>query len=218
MTGSPPSPLGRVGGVGVGIGCPRFQVDANGSYGPDDLDRLVALDRLRACSASSSPSPVTTWPVTAGWPPVSTPRSASTRASTASTPWSSAVTEWRLLGGVHQAGTPGRHRRGARRRSAWCTGQGVPWWIGGMFESGSAGGSPPRWPPCPARPCPATWLRRRPIWPATWSDPVAGGIDPADRVPHGGASTTGRAPDPAPDDAAIETLPVRGSCWPGPAT
>ncbi len=113
---------------------PRLQVDANGSYGPDDLDRLVALDRFgllcieqpfgrddlashRALAARMA-TPICLDESLHG------PESVRDAVSTGVC--SVVCIKPARLGGI----------RNALDVMAWCTATGVRWWIGGMFESG----------------------------------------------------------------------------------
>ena len=113
---------------------PRLQVDANGAYGPDDLDRLAALDAYglacieqpfarddlashRALAARAS-TPVCLDESLDG--PDAVRRAVSTGAC------SVVCVKPGRLGGIANA----------LDVLAWCSARRVPWWIGGMFESG----------------------------------------------------------------------------------
>ena len=113
---------------------PRLQVDANGAYGPDDLDRLAALDGFgllcieqpfarddlashRALAARTA-TPVCLDETLDG--PDAVRRAVSTGAC------SVVCVKPGRLGGIANA----------LDVLAWCSAQRVPWWIGGMFESG----------------------------------------------------------------------------------
>lgn len=113
---------------------PRLQVDANGAYGPDDLDRLAALDgfgllcieqpfpRDDLASARALAARTAT--------PVCLDESldgpASVRHAVGSGACSVVCVKPARLGGIANA----------LDVLAWCSARGVPWWIGGMFESG----------------------------------------------------------------------------------
>lgn len=113
---------------------PRLQVDANGAYGPDDLDRLASLDGFgllcieqpfarddlashRALAARTT-TPVCLDETLDG--PDAVRRAVSTGAC------SVVCVKPGRLGGIANA----------LDVLAWCSAQRVPWWIGGMFESG----------------------------------------------------------------------------------
>jgi len=113
---------------------PRFQVDANGAYGADDLDRLAALDGFgllcieqpfarddldshRALSARIA-TPVCLDES------LDSPAAVEEAVSTGAC--SVVCVKPARLGGMGSA----------LDVIAWCTSGGVPWWVGGMFESG----------------------------------------------------------------------------------
>jgi len=113
---------------------PRLQVDANGAYGPDDVGRLAELDRFgllcieqpfarddlashRALAARTS-TPVCLDESLDG--PAAVRRAVATGAC------SVVCVKPARLGGIGRA----------LDVLTWCTAAGVPWWIGGMFESG----------------------------------------------------------------------------------
>ncbi len=113
---------------------PRLQVDANGAYGPDDIGRLAELDRFGLLCIEQ---------------PFAADDLPSHRALAARTVTPVCLDE--SLDGpeaVHHAVSTGAcsvvcvkpSRLGGIGRAidvlGWCTAAGVPWWIGGMFESG----------------------------------------------------------------------------------
>jgi O-succinylbenzoate synthase len=113
---------------------PRFQVDANGSYGPGDIEHLVALDRFGLVCieqpfarddlashrrlAARIDTPVCLDESIDGLDAVV--------GAVTSGACSVVCIKPARLGGVGEA-------LGAM---AWCTEHAVPWWLGGMFESG----------------------------------------------------------------------------------
>ena len=113
---------------------PRFQVDANGAYGSEDLDRLVALDpygllcieqpfaRHDLASHRELAARIRT--------PVCLDESldgpAAVRAAVVSGTCSVVCVKPARLGGIGAA----------LDVVAWCSAGGIPWWVGGMFESG----------------------------------------------------------------------------------
>ncbi len=113
---------------------PRFQVDANGAYGPGDLDALAALDGFGLLCIEQ---------------PFARDDLASHRALAAriATPVcldesldGPAAVEEAVASGACSVVCVKPARLGGIARAldvvAWCTAAGVPWWVGGMFESG----------------------------------------------------------------------------------
>jgi O-succinylbenzoate synthase len=113
---------------------PRFQVDANGAYRPDDLGRLIALDGFgllcieqpfarddldshRALSARMA-TPICLDESLDS--PMAVEEAVSTGAC------SVVCVKPARLGGMGNA----------LDVVSWCSSAGVPWWVGGMFESG----------------------------------------------------------------------------------
>jgi len=113
---------------------PRFQADANGAYGPGDIDRLAALDpygllcieqpfaRDDLASHRLLADRITT--------PVCLDESldgpGAVVEAVASGACSVVCIKPARLGGIGNA----------LDVAAWCDAAGVPWWVGGMFESG----------------------------------------------------------------------------------
>ena len=118
----------------VGPGAPALQVDANGAYGPDDLDRLAALDPFGLLCIEQ---PFARGDLAAHREladRISTPvcldesldGPASVMAAVGSGACSVVCVKPARLGGIGNA----------LDVVAWCDSVGVPWWVGGMFESG----------------------------------------------------------------------------------
>lgn len=113
---------------------PRLQVDGNGAYGPDDLDALATLDDFALLCIEQ---------------PFARDDLASHRALAAriATPVSldesldgPAAVEAAVTSGACSVVCVKPARLGGIGRGLevvdWCTAGGVPWWVGGMFESG----------------------------------------------------------------------------------
>jgi O-succinylbenzoate synthase len=113
---------------------PRLQVDANGAFDPGDIDRLVALDGFGLLcieqpfarddleSHRRLAARITT-PVCLD-ESLDGPRAVETAVATGAC--SVVCVKPARLGGIGAA----------LEVVAWCTAAGVPWWVGGMFESG----------------------------------------------------------------------------------
>jgi O-succinylbenzoate synthase len=115
---------------------PRFQVDANGAYGPDDMDLLAGLDRFGLLCieqpfdrhdieshrrlAARMITPICLDETLDGAKRVAE--------SVTSGACSVVCVKQSRLGGIGVA----------LEVIDWCTANGIPWWIGGMFESGFA--------------------------------------------------------------------------------
>jgi len=115
---------------------PRFQVDANGAYGPDDLDLLTGLDRFGLLCieqpfdrldldshrrlAARMVTPICLDETLDG--PAAVIEAVTTGAC------SVVCIKPARLGGIGAA----------LEVVGWCAANDVPWWIGGMFESGFA--------------------------------------------------------------------------------
>lgn len=187
---------------------PRFQVDANGSYGADDLERLVALDGFRLLCIEQ---------------PFARDDLASHRRLAARIDTPICLDESldgidAVVGAVTSGACSVVCIKPARLGGIgaaldtidWCTGHGTPWWIGGMFESGvgrrvttTLAALPGPSLPGDLAP-PATYLAGDLVTPVTWRrDPPSGyGTVVLDQGPGTG---------PPPDQEAIETYRVRGA-------
>ena len=185
----------------VGRRAPAFQVDANGSYGPDDLDLLVRLDPFgllcieqpfdrRDLDSHRRLAARLATPVCLDESFVSV---ASVIECVSSGACSVVCVKPARLGGIGAA----------LETIEWCVVSGVRWWIGGMFESGYArnvttalGGLPG--PALPGDLAPtATYLAADLVAPATTSR--AGGTG---RLTVRPADGPGMAPTP--DPAALD--------------
>jgi o-succinylbenzoate synthase len=113
---------------------PRLQVDANGAYGPGDVDRLAALDRfgLLCIEQPFAPDDLASHRALAARvdTPVCLDESldgpGAVRHAVSTGACSVVCVKPARLGGIVPA----------LEVLEWCSSRGVPWWIGGMFESG----------------------------------------------------------------------------------
>src|SRR5664280_3152227 len=176
---------------------PRFQVDANGAYGPADIDRLATLDRFglvcieQPFARDDLPShrrlaARMATPICLDEGVDSPDR---IRRAVGTGACSVVCVKPARLGGIGQA----------LEAIGWCSAHGIPWWIGGMFESGFARAVPTalaglRGPSLPGDLAPAGSYLAADIVP-----PVPGTLDPASRrleVPVSRVPGVGPAPDP----------------------
>ncbi|MGD0880512.1 MAG: o-succinylbenzoate synthase [Acidimicrobiales bacterium] len=185
---------------------PRFQVDANGSYTPHDADLLVELDRFglvcieqpfhrddleshRRLAARMS-TPICLDESLDGPPSVVD--------AVTSGACSVVCVKPARLGGLGAA----------LEAIEWCTTTGVPWWIGGMFESGYARRVTTALAALPGPTLPGDVAPPADYLAADLVGPLAGRVDaetgrlavPVSEVPGMG---------PVPDRAALEELLVR---------
>jgi o-succinylbenzoate synthase len=113
---------------------PRLQVDGNGAYGAGDVDRLAALDRFDllcieqpfAADDLESHRELAARATTPVCLDESLDGPDSVRAAVTTGACSIVCVKPSRLGGIGAA----------LDVVAWCAASGVPWWVGGMFESG----------------------------------------------------------------------------------
>jgi o-succinylbenzoate synthase len=177
---------------------PGLQVDANGAYGPDDLDRLAALDRfgLLCIEQPFGRDDLASHRALAAR--IATPLCldeslhdpGSVRDAVETGACSVVCVKPARLGGIGSA----------LDVVSWCTTARVPWWIGGMFESGVGRAVTTALAAVPGASLPGdlapsdTYLADDVVAPAaTRTDPVTG------RLLVGVADTPGLAPPPDPD-------------------
>ena len=119
-----------------GASVPLLQVDANGAYDPADLDRVAALDRFGLACIEQPFAPGAVEASAALARRMATPvcldeevgSPAAVRSAVAAGACSAVCVKPARLGGIGAA----------LEVVAWCQERRLPWWIGGMFETGLA--------------------------------------------------------------------------------